>query len=199
MGSVEMYTDAMAGPPTPAFSQFVCNYTGSGVPLGAVTTHGFTTPSELFAEVVLAAEDFGQGIMNCVSNTITLDSITWKVGPVATGSTYEIPLVIAGGEAGQPFPPQVATLVSLSPAGVSNRFGGRFYMPPTIEEASNGGGVITGSVLAEYQTSIEGAYAAMAAVGSDPVIFSPTSSDPRDVDGISVQGRFGTQRRRNRR
>lgn len=189
----------MAGPPTSAFSQVTLRWTGSALPYGAVTTHGFTVPTAGAGELTDALSDFASRMRECVAQAVTLEDLILKRGPVATGPSVLLSVGLTGTQVAEPLPPQVASLVRLTVADVSSRFAGRFYLPPSTENATDGGGLINGGTYEAMQTSITEAYAALAEVGMAPRIFSADSSDPRIVESVLLQRRFGSQRRRNRR
>lgn len=189
----------MAGPPTPAFSQLTCRYTGIALPHGAATTHGFTTPAGPLADVLDAIEQFGVDLAVALTAEVTLLNITWKVGPEATGPSQLVDVGVAGSQTGSTAPPQVANLVHLRPAGVSGRFAGRFYLPGVNELSVAQDGQLTVPYAGAVLAAVEQAYSAMDAVGATPVIFPADASDPRPVEAINVSTRCATQRRRLRR
>lgn len=196
---LEMYTVSMAGPPTAAFSQLIVNYTGIGVPLGAKTTHGITTPQGPIGDVLLAIGAAGLDLSGACTAGITIESIDWKVGPVATGPTVNVPVQINGARPGETAPPQVATLVRLPVVGATNRLAGRFYIPGVSEGSISAGGVLDNAFIDSAQGAVEAFYATLLSVGSEPRVFSSLSSDPREVVAVQVQPLVATQRRRLRR
>lgn len=189
----------MAGPPTSAFSQLAVRYTGVGLPFPAITTHGFTSPTSPLGDVLLAIVEFGGLIAEALSTFVTVDSVSWKVGPVATGQSTNVPVNAAGSVVGGVAAANCAALVRVSALDISGRFHGRFYLPGLPEFAIDDSSNITTDHMLTLQGAVDDAYAAVLAVGMEPRVFSSVSSDPRTVEAVNVQRRVSTQRRRMRR
>jgi len=189
----------MAGPPTAAFSQITLRYGGSALPFGAVTTHGFTTPTGDLNDILDGIANFADEMRQALTNDVEIEDALWKVGPVATGQTIILPLGLTGGQGAPAAPPNVATLVRLSALDISGRFAGRFYLPGVNEAGVSANGLLSGGQLDLVQASVLAAYAAIGLVGAEPRVFSSVSSDPRIVESIQTQQRVGSQRKRNRR
>lgn len=189
----------MAGPPTAAFSQLIVRYGGTGLPHGAVTTHGITTPVGDIGDVLLAIEGAATEFAACMASSVTILDVLWKVGPEATGPSTVVPVGIIGSSADPQCPPQVAYLIRLPVVGLSGRFAGRFYLPGCIEPEINHAGLMNPGLFTAVQNAALDFYADLATVGSEPVVFSTVSSDPRTVDAVQAQLQVGTVRRRNRR
>lgn len=199
MRFLDVYTPRMAGPPTAAFSQLTVRYTGVGLPFPAVTTHGFTTSSSPIGDVTDAIATFGDELAQAISTFVTVDSILWKVGPVATGQSVVVGVNHPGEVVGGMAPANTAALVTLSLADVSGRFHGRFYLPGMVEFGIDDSSNLTTDHQTTIQAAVATAYAAVSLVGMEPVVFSSVSSDPTAVEAVLTQRRVSTQRRRMRR
>lgn len=191
----------MAGPPTASWGELSFVFSGTNQPTGAVATIGVNDPATGFTdpawqnELVDAATDLVQ--LTCNTST-TLARIDVKVGPVATGPTYSIPVNEAGAQTGSSLGPQVAMLVRKVIPDVSTRLSGRLFWPGLTTGNVNAQGQILPTALAAYQSAWTDFYGALVLLTSQPAVFNETS-DPREVDAFTVQPQVATQRRRNRR
>lgn len=169
------------------------------LPFGAATTHGFTTPVGDLTAVTDAITAFADALAFKLITGIQIPSVTWKVGPEATGPSVEIAVNAVGSESGSPATPNTAYLVNLPVVGMSGRFGGKFFLPGVAEGSVNGDGGLVGAFQTSLQSAVVDAYNAMATVSSQPFVFPANGGDPHEVDAVLVNTRAATQRRRMRR
>lgn len=196
---LDLYTPDMAGPPSAAFSQLIVRWTGAALPFPAITTHGFTTPVGEVGDVLSTIEGAVGALRSYASTFVTAESVTWKVGPVATGQSVTLPINLPGLTVGGVAPANVAALVSLAATDISGRFHGRFFLPGIVEFGIDDSSNLTNDHRATIQDAVDDFYTIMAEVEAEPRVFSTISSDPRTVENITVQRRVSTQRRRMRR
>lgn len=125
---------------------------------------------------------------------------TLKVGPNATGATFENATILAGAETGASVPPQVAGLVRKSTGlgGRANR--GRFYMPHLSQSVVDARGTIGSVALGDYNTVLATWLSGLEGEGINVFILhsDPGASDPTEVTAVSMQPLVATQRRRVR-
>lgn len=187
----------MAGPPSSAFTELSIVFGGASSPNGAVVTLGLSgAPGGTWT-----AEDVTDSVRDRLLGLITASSTIvecrFKVGPVATGPTYIVPIGTSGTASGFASSPQTALLVRKQVPNMSQRFSGRMYFPaPTGNWINTSGEIVTPGTPTEI---IDNWFADLLALEADPVVFSSVSSDPRPVNALVLMSRVATQRRRVRR
>lgn len=183
------------------FGQATLVWSGSAVPLGAVSTHGFEhsgggDPSTV-AGVIASVWDTTW--MANVSSAINLDRVEVKFGPDATGPSGDATSGTAGGGTGLAVTPQVAWLVRKN-TGLGGRKGrGRMYLPGLEEGNVNSGGNIDATVLSNAQTDLDTILSGLATLNLPMHLLHGDATPPTEVTSLVAQAQVGTQRRRNRR
>lgn len=189
----------MASPPSSAFGQISWVFGGLGLDYGAVTTLGVHHPSDVDA-MFEAAEAWWTTTLKTIYNSSTrLEKIIYKRGPSASGPTIEFPVNENGSSTADPGPANVAILVRKQIEGLSNKFGGRMYLPSPSDGAVVLGDSLTENDLNAVQGVMDDLRMDLIGVDADPCVFHTNSSDPTDVSDFQVQPRIATQRRRLRR
>lgn len=173
-------------------------FDGNGIRFPAVTTFGLTTPSDL-EDLEVIADLFSDCHNAIASSAVNLASIEYKVGPVASGPTYILPVNRAGSRNANAVPSNTCYLVRKLVEGVSGRQHGRSYWPgPAEAEIGPNGGLIEG-LQVTVQNALNTLYVELITLGVTPQVFPTISSDPRAVAIFGADGFVATQRRRLRR
>lgn len=189
----------MAGPPSNSFSKITLNFSGAPLPFGAHPGFGFTTPDGSLSAIEGAIQSFGGAIMDVMPNTISLDTIDWKVGPEATGQTVTFVSGLVGAQSTSAAPPNTCWLIQLPCIDISGRYGGRVFMPGVDEDNLDADGTLNPGYAGSLLDAVEAAYAEVGIQGMFGRVFHDGPGSPRTVESIRISLRAATQRRRMRR
>lgn len=191
----------MAGPPTASYGEVTYYFSGAGLPTYAACTLGLNDPAGGFTDASWQS-DFTDATVDLVQlttpTTQVLQGVSIKVGPVATGPTYNISIGEQGTLTGTLAGPQTAFLIRKQIDDVSTRLSGRLFWPGVTTGNIDSDGSVPSTALAALQSAFDDYYDALVLLTSAPCVFNE-SSDPRDVSSFQVQPQIATQRRRNRR
>lgn len=183
------------------YGQTTYVFAGASLPNGAVCTLGWRRtgiiPLPEAMTTYAASAAFLHESMS--TSNCTLVALEFKLGPTLTGPTYRIESGQIGGQGTNAVPPNVAVLVRKTVADTSTRFAGRLFWPSMPEGTVDSAGQIESASVTQFQEAWDDHYTEIVAAGFEPVVLSATSSDPRDVTSLDVQGRVATQRERLRR
>lgn len=189
----------MAGPPTSAFAELAWHFGGLSAPTGAVTTLGVQGTMDPVEGWLGVLTGFWDEVRDEFVPELECERGTVKVGPVATGPTYSFAIGTTGTGQGQGVSPNVSVLVRKEVEGISGRYSGRMYWPGCNEGRIEANGVLTAQAQGLFQSAFSNAFTHLLNAGLTPVVFSTSSSDPRNISAVLVQNRVATQRRRLRR
>jgi len=194
----------MAGPSSASQAQLTMVFSGSGMPTGGVCTLGiYTTAEELTPEVLGDLADLIKPCHLAAScATCVLSHMEMKLGPNATGPTFEVSVNQAGGFSSNQAPPNVCTIVEKQLAGLSARFSGRMFWPGPPEGDLTESGRLGTPLQQGIQTAWNGFLTGAEALGVTPVVFSRSPAAPNPytfVESFQVQSTVATQRHRLRR
>lgn len=137
-----------------------------------------------------------------LTSNVTFEKVRLKFGPNSTGPAYEYGGSATGAVGGESVEPSIAALVTKSTAIGGRQGRGRFYLPGMPESYLDPGGTLTSTGILQGQSCADAWLAAMVALDLQPVLLhSVGTSDttPEDITALTVQARYGSQRRRNRR
>jgi hypothetical protein len=178
------------------------DFSGSGVPTGAVMTWGMNNPGlvtpHAMADVVANSLDT-RNVKLLYDNSVNLSNIHVKNGPDATGPFYDRATVLPGERVGEVGYPGAAVLIKKSSASGGRKNQGRMYMPGICEGDIAIGGVIEASYLALCQATWNAIFGDLSGSGPGMVILHSGVEAPTVITGLNVEGQIATQRRRNRR
>lgn len=192
----------MAGPPTSGYARALFVFSGDDVPLGAATSIGLEAPPTGFDDAIAQSvlDAYVDNMLGLSTAGVTLDELRLKVGPEASGPTIVIASGDSGEQAAAAAPPNVSNLVRLGVENVSNRFGGRMFVPGVNEGQVDGAGLWSSAYLSDGQLKVNGFLSDLVLqAGCAPVVFSSTGAPPRLVTTGTLDPRVATQRRRLRR
>jgi hypothetical protein len=192
--------------PIPAgFAQVNWHFDGSGLPSKGEITLGldvsdFLGSGEDIAEA--ASSEFEATILPQLANTVRLSFTSIKVGPDATGPTYEHALGAFGSKSGSAAAPNTAALCIKQTAFGGHAGRGRMFLPGIPEGDINEGGTLGGTYLAALQGAVNTFHTGWDGYNLTPVLLhgpgSPLST-PTPLTGMTVSATVATQRRRLRR
>lgn len=192
----------MAEPVNPTQSVIACVFTGEGVPFGAITTLGVSTPPggwtddpDLLPALGVLFGDFHQTVS---SSAVRLLELRIKRGPSATGPTFTQPVSRLGDSSSSPAAANNAYLIKKEVSSVSGRFAGRMFWPGVAEQFVDGAGNVSGSMVEAVNLACDELYQEMWELDLPSQVLSGTS-DSRPITRLRCDGRIATQRRRMRR
>lgn len=179
---------------------------GAALPTGAEVTFALDTglfaPDPSTIPDVVEAAYMASNWRALMTNQTALTSIKAKMGPTATGPTFEKSLAIQGTDAGQGVPANTSLLVTKVTAFGGRAGRGRFYIPAFDETEVDAAGNLSPAMRTAAQnamntflTELEGDNLSMEVLHGDG---SPLS-EPSNVTSLVVQNKVATQRRRLRR
>lgn len=179
------------------------NYKGSGSAFlrGWEVTHGLSntlgsTPSQIAASAIVL---WTNRIKPQISNLCTLDAVSVKLGPNATGAEASVPCNVNGSKSSQALPPQTAVLVNKHTALGGRHGRGRFFFPGLTEDQTDGGGILTTAALAAWTTAVESFRTDWASGGDDMYLLHGDATAPTLITELIVVPLGATQRRRIRK
>jgi hypothetical protein len=132
---------------------------------------------------------------------VTLSLARVKVGPTATGPTYEFAGSTTGDISTPGLPSQVTALIKKN-TNLGGRQGqGRMFIPGILEADVNSAGFWESGRQAAWQTAADDLFDAIQALGVQPALLRSESSPistPEGITSFTVQPQVATQRRRLR-
>lgn len=178
------------------------DFSGSGVPTGAVMTFGLNNAALLTPATI--ADDVGSALdTNNVKllydNSVSLTNIHVKNGPDATGPFFDRATVLPGERVGEVGYPGAAVLIKKSSALGGRKNQGRMYMPGISEADIALGGVVEASFQALCQSTWSAIFAELDGSYGMVILHSDPADTPTGITALNVEGQIATQRRRNRR
>lgn len=183
------------------FGQVTFVFAGSGVPTGAVTTHGFHNPTGKTAGFCASqfSSWFRTHIMpNLVQNVDLVRTIV-KLGPNDVGPIGIDTTVQGGGILTAQSAPQVAFLIRKVTGLGGRRNRGRMYLPAVAEADVTQAGLISSGVVTALNADFA-AYWTAADVGDlTPAILHSNAQVPTPITAFVCDATAATQRRRLRR
>lgn len=151
-----------------------------------------------------AADEWETHLADFTSTITTLVRVRLKVGPNATGPTFEAGVSMAGTDAGSLLPPNCAVLVHKHTVLGGRANQGRAYLPGVSEiagslDSSGSFSPVTAASIAARVEDFWTAMGSLPAIGAvTPVILHSGSSDPTPITNFTVASKIATQRRRLR-
>lgn len=188
--------------PSSAYGQVNFVFSNDSNPNPAEVTLGVTGDiSDGAAATDLIAGAFANRIMPFLVDDIALVATRLKIGPNATGPSFENTTVTEGGDTGDGVPANTSILVR-KVTDLGGRAGrGRWYLPGLRENRVDSGGNIDGSYVSDLGGAIDLFLEDLADALIVPVVLHGADSPlsvPTGITGMSVQSRAATQRRRMR-
>lgn len=186
------------------YAQVNFRFGGNAVPNGAEVTLGVQIADPPKSAGVIATAATTHWVDNILPNQtddIELASVLVKLGPNDTGPFAEVFSGEDGGSASTTWTPQVALLVKKETALGGRKNRGRFYVPGYPESAVESDGFVSPGTVTGYQANFDAFLADMIAAGFPPVVLhgDGVGGLPTAITALRVDGRVGTQRRRQRR
>lgn len=182
------------------FAQANFLFTGAAVPRGAQVTLGVLAPGGMSAQTLAnnVATAFQVNVLPELTQDVTLETVSVKLGPNDVGPTAEAAVGVAGAGGTQTTSPNVAYLVRKVTAlgGRSNR--GRWYLPGVNEADVLWNGIIVAARVTSLQTAHDDFYDALVVTGNDPVILHNVVGAPTAMTGFQADSLAATQRDRLR-
>lgn len=201
------------------FAQITHVFTGTQLPNGAAVVHGVANLLSKDAETIATdTHGFFTAILAQLSAGISLDSTICKLGPDATGPSFEFIDPTPGGVASASgLSPNSAYLCTKQTAVGGRRGKGRMFIPGCDESTVGPSGLLTPSFVTTLQGLVDGYLADLLTADTPMVLLHGPATEwvlvdgqprrvpvagpipaPDVVTGMAVNGRVGTQRRRLR-
>lgn len=141
----------------------------------------------------------GNGYEDHVTTNVGMDMVTTVTIDPLTGlqsTRIDTAQAIDGVAAGNPFPADVALVISLRTAMANRRTRGRFYLPqPAVSNATTDGRVAA-DLITDLGASLAAAWTAYNTANDRPVVYSRTGRTFQNISSFNVGDLFDTQRRR---
>jgi hypothetical protein len=147
---------------------------------------------------------WNDNLKSLTSSAVTLTRSVIKLGPNATGPTYEASENIVGTNGGSLAPPNCAVLVKKITALGGREGRGRAYLPgiSSISGSLDSGGNFSGANATTVSNAMQALFDQMLAddlIGPvTPVVLHSASSDPTQITSFVCEPKLATQRRRLR-
>lgn len=183
------------------YGQATLKYSGAALAYPAANVFGFANAGAETAEDAAGViESAWTGtVMPLLCDEVTLDSVLVKLGPDATGPSFELSSSTAGGDADNPDRANTAYLVRKN-TDFGGRMGrGRMYLPGVNEADVADFGTVSGAKVTALDTELEDFLAALALGGIPMVLLHGDTTTPYPVTSLTAQSVTATQRRRMRR
>lgn len=138
------------------------------------------------------------GYAQFISAGVEVQRVSTGEIEVATGQQQRLAdqdVSLPGTSASNPFPADVALVVSLRTALANRRGRGRFYLPQPAVNAGSADGKLTSAAQSDIVAALSNAWGNYN-VAKSPVIYSRTARETNDVTTFNVGDLFDTQRRR---
>lgn len=188
------------------YGQVNLEFAGTALPTGAQVTYGLSldvTPLPLGDIPEAIAVAWSASNMRALMTTTTaLVKVSLKVGPNATGPTYEFAANVQGTDAGQAVTPNTSILFKKVTAFGGRAGSGRFYLPSFDETEVDLAGNLSPAMVTAAQNAVN---AFKTAHDDDNLTWTllhgegSVISTPSEILSIEVQNKVATQRRRLRR
>lgn len=165
-----------------------------------VDTREFVGTTTEFAEAIY--DIWSTEWAGFLTSNVTFDKVRVKYGPNATGPAEEFGGSASGAVSGESVEPSVAALVTKNTSLGGRQGRGRFYLPGMPESYLNPGGDLTSTGMLQGQSCADAWLAAMNTANIPPVLLhgvGTSDTTPEEITSLTLQGRYGSQRRRNRR
>jgi hypothetical protein len=138
---------------------------------------------------------------------LTVQDLTVKFGPLATGGSATVAVgIAAGAAAGDMIVPNSAPLVQKQTALGGKRGRGRLFMPPVTEGTVGNGGILSSGFISSTQASFDAFVTQLGTSNLPPVLlhrYDPALGQspmtPTAITAMVLQSRVATQRNRLRR
>lgn len=189
------------------FAQVNLLFGGIALPLGAEMTLGLDisategeTPTTVGAAVNAAFT--GANLPAELASTANYRGCLVKFGPNATGPSATVTTGPVSGTGAAVNSPGTSALIEKNTALGGRAGKGRFYMPGIQDLGTDPGGTLKSGYATSLFTKWNNFRTALLALELVPVVLHAPGgpiSVPTPITGFSVDGRVGTQRRRNRR
>ncbi len=143
---------------------------------------------------------FSDDVMPDVSDTVALERVVVKFGPLPDGFVGEYTDTTTGGATGDACTPQVCVLIKKASLVGGRRNHGRFYQPGVIEGAVNEAGQLDSGNVTTYQANYDSFFSDL--VNNDypmQIFHNDEAVVPTGVERLQVETIVATQRRRLRR
>lgn len=175
------------------------------MPTGAAITLGFKNDAGATATAASATlrSTFVTRIIPTLTSSVTLTTVSVKLGPEDTGPTGATVGSTNGALGLQQEQPQVALLVRKVTALGGHRGRGRMYVPGLSEGSALGTGMIVAGNLTTWQTAFTNWFNDLVTANLKPYLLHETgisaTPDPTILTGFTVDPKTSTQRGRIRR
>lgn len=183
------------------YGEATFEYSGAGLNYPAANTLGFQNVAVDTATDIAVSLGalWATNVMPELSNTITLDTVTVKLGPDDVGPTGISTPNQAGGSSGTQAPSNVTYLIKKVTAVGGRQGRGRLYLPGVTEASVGGDGVIDSNKVDDLQDAFDDVLSGMAGADLPAVLLHSDNTVPYQLTGFQVQPLAATQRRRMRR
>lgn len=152
----------------------------------------------------VAAAAWEDGLADQTSTIVTLVTVTLKVGPTATGPTFEVHPGLVGHDGGQLAPPNCCVLAQKHTTLGGRHGRGRAYLPgisvisATLDSGGNFGATASGAVQTSLTTMQEALETDVVGGPATEVLLHSDSTTPSPILNWTVSRKLATQRRRLR-